>query len=49
MSGGAAGGVSEGSVVRVVGNVPACIPGGSDAPLADLQIGSTMLVGMSCS
>jgi hypothetical protein len=39
MSGGAAGGVSEGSVVRVVGNVPACIPGGSDAQLADLQIG----------
>jgi len=39
MSGGAAGGSSQGSVVRVVGNVPACVPGGGDASLADLQIG----------
>ena len=39
MTGGAAGGSSQGSVVRVVGNVPACVPGGGDASLADLQIG----------
>jgi len=39
MSGGAAGGGSQGRVVRVVGNVPACVPGGGDASLADLQIG----------
>ena len=38
MSGGAAGGVSHGRV-QVVGNVPACVPGGGDAELADLQIG----------
>jgi hypothetical protein len=34
-----AGGSSQGSVVRVVGNVPTCVPGGGDASLADLQIG----------
>ena len=38
MSGGAAGGDSHGRV-HVVGNVPACVPGGGDAELADLQIG----------
>ena len=38
MSGGAAGGDSHGRV-HVVGNVPACVPGGGDAKLADLQIG----------
>ena len=38
MSGGAAGGDSPGRV-HVVGNVPACVPGGGDAELADLQIG----------
>jgi hypothetical protein len=38
MSGGAAGGDSQGRV-HVVGNVPACVPGGGDAELADLQIG----------
>ena len=38
MSGGAAGGDSHGRV-HVVGNVPACVPGGGNAELADLQIG----------
>ena len=38
-AGGAAGGSSQSRVVRVVGNMPACVPGGGDAPLADLQIG----------
>ena len=36
---GAAGGVSHGSVVSVVGNVPSCVPGGMDASREDLQIG----------
>jgi len=36
---GAAGGVSHGSVVSVVGNVPSCVPGGRDASREDLQIG----------
>ena len=39
MSGGAAGGSSQGRVVSVVGNVTACVPGGGDASLADLHIG----------
>jgi hypothetical protein len=39
ISGAATGGSSQGCVVRVVGKVPACVPGGGDAPLADLQIG----------
>ena len=39
MTGGAAGGGSQGRVVRVVGNVPACVPGGGGASLADLLIG----------
>ena len=34
-----AGGVSHGSVVSVVGNVPSCVPGGRDASREDLQIG----------
>jgi hypothetical protein len=38
MSGGAAGGVSHGSV-HVVGNVPARVPGGGEAPSVELQIG----------
>jgi len=38
MSGGAAGGDSHGRV-HVVGNVPACVPGGGNAEFADLQIG----------
>jgi hypothetical protein len=38
MSGGAAGGDSHGRV-HVVGNVPACVPGGGDTKIADLQIG----------
>jgi hypothetical protein len=58
MPGGAAGGSSQSSVVRVVAKVQACVPGGDDAPLADLQIGivaricrlaSTMPTIMSCS
>ena len=36
---GAAGGVSHGSVVSVVGNVPSCVPGGRDGSREDLQIG----------
>jgi hypothetical protein len=36
---GAAGGVSHGSVVSVVGNVPSCVPGDRDASREDLQIG----------
>jgi hypothetical protein len=36
---GAAGGVSHGSVVSVVGNVPSCVPGGRDASREDLQVG----------
>ena len=36
---GAAGGVSHGSVVSVVGNVPPCVPGSRDASREDLQIG----------
>ena len=36
---GAAGGVSHGSVVSVVGNVPSCVPRGRDASREDLQIG----------
>ena len=39
MPGGAAGGSSQIRVVRVVAKVQACVPGGDDAPLADLQIG----------
>jgi hypothetical protein len=35
----AAGGVSHGSVVSVVGNAPSCVPGGRDASREDLQIG----------
>jgi len=38
MSGGAACGDSHGRV-HVVGNVPACVPGGGNAELVDLQIG----------
>jgi len=38
MSGGAAGGDSHGRV-HVVGNVPACVPGGGNAERTDLQIG----------
>jgi hypothetical protein len=38
MSGGAAGGVSHGRV-HVVGNVPARVPGGGEAPPVELQIG----------
>jgi hypothetical protein len=38
MSGGAAGGVSHGRV-HVVGNVPARVPGGCEAPPVELQIG----------
>ncbi len=34
-----AGGSSQSRVVRVVAKVQACVPGGDDAPLADLQIG----------
>ena len=36
---GAADGVSHGSVVSVVGNVPSCVPGGRDGLREDLQIG----------
>jgi hypothetical protein len=36
---GAAGGVSHGSVVSMVGNVPSCVPGGRDGSREDLQIG----------
>jgi hypothetical protein len=36
---GAACGSSQSRVVRVVAKVQACVPGGDDAPLADLQIG----------
>jgi hypothetical protein len=35
----AAGGVSHGSVVSVVGNVQSCVPGDRDASREDLQIG----------
>ena len=38
MSGGAGGGVSHGRV-HVVGNVPAHVPGGGEAPHVELQIG----------
>jgi hypothetical protein len=36
---GAAGGVSHGSVVSVVGNLPSCVPGGRDGSRDHLQIG----------
>jgi hypothetical protein len=36
---GAAGGVSHGSVVSVVGNVPSCVPGGRDGSREDRQVG----------
>ena len=34
--------------VHVVGNVPACVPGGGD-PERICRLASTLLVGMSCS